>query len=75
MLERPTMLTIKETAKELNLPEHYIRQLCKSGKIVSVKAGVKNLINLQKTIDYFNNPTGSANTDPPDDSGKIRRVS
>jgi len=74
MLEKPTMLTIKETAKELNLSEHYIRQLCKSGKIVSVKAGVKNLINLQKTIEYFNNPTGSENTAPPDDSGKIRRV-
>jgi len=69
MLEIPMMLTINETAKELNLSEHYIRQLCKSGKIVCVKAGVKHLINLQKIIDYFNNPTGNANTDPPDVSG------
>lgn len=37
----PTMLTIKETAKKSGLAEHYIRQLCKTNKIVSIRCGSK----------------------------------
>jgi len=74
MMEIPTMLTIKQTAEMTKLPEHYIRQLCISGKISCVKAGVKNLINLQKLIEYFDNPSEKSNTNSPADSGTIRRI-
>lgn len=50
----PRMLTIKETAKETGLAEYFIRQLCISGEIVTVKAGSKYLVNLDRLIEYLN---------------------
>lgn len=77
MIEIPTMKTIKETAKDFNLPEHFVRTLCKSGKICCVRAGAgtgsKYLINQQKFAEYLNSAS------EPDDTsetgqGKIRRI-
>lgn len=50
----PRMRTIKQTAQETGLPEHFIRQLVKQNKISYVKAGCKALINLDLFIDYLN---------------------
>ena len=55
----PTMLTIKEAAKQSGLAQHYLRQLCISGKIVFVRAGNKYLINYDMLIDYLNNGDNS----------------
>ena len=46
----PTMLTIKEAAKQSGLAQHYLRQLCISGKIVFVRAGNKYLLASQRII-------------------------
>lgn len=56
----PTMLTIKEAAKRSGLAQHYLRQLCISGKIVFVRAGNKYLINYDLLIAYLNNGDNSA---------------
>lgn len=50
----PKMRTIAATAKELELPEHFVRSLVKENKIDFVKAGCKTLINLERFIDYLN---------------------
>jgi len=61
-LKIPTMLTIKETAQETGMAEHFIRSLVLKNEIVHVKAGKKYLINLEKLIDYLN----TANTNKKD---------
>lgn len=50
----PRMRTISATAKELELPENFVRNLVKHNKIPYVKAGRKALINLDSFIDYLN---------------------
>lgn len=50
----PTMLTIAEVAKLTGLPEHFIRTAVNDGRIVSVRAGRKILINYEKFIEYLN---------------------
>ena len=49
----PTMLTIKETAKKTGLAELYIRQLVLKNEICYIKAGRKYLVNLEKLVDYL----------------------
>lgn len=70
MVAIPTMKTIKETAKDFNLPVHFVRQLCKEDKICCVKAGNKFLINQEKFADFLNSPSESKTTE----QGKIRRI-
>ncbi len=53
----PTMLTIKETAKTTGIAEHFIRSLAIENKIIHVRCGKKYLINLEKFIEYLNNPS------------------
>ena len=50
----PKMRTIKQTAQETGLHEHFIRQLVKQNKIVYVRAGNKSLVNLDSLINYLN---------------------
>ena len=52
--EIPRMETIKATAKLFGLPEHFIRQKVISGEIVSVKAGCKYLVNVDRFAEYLN---------------------
>jgi len=54
MLEIPTMLTIKETAQTLHLPEHFIRTKVLDGTFISVNAGNKYLVNIEKALEYLN---------------------
>lgn len=56
----PRMRTIAATAKELNLPEHFVRTLVKQNRIPYVQAGRKALINLDSFIDYLNRNEGGA---------------
>ena len=55
--EIPRMETIKATAKLFGLPEHFIRQKVISGEIVSVKAGCKYLVNVDRFSEYLNSST------------------
>ena len=56
----PHMETIKATAELTGLPEHFIRQKVISGEIVSVKAGRKYLVNVDKLVEYLNTHTERA---------------
>lgn len=58
----PHMLSISETAKEFGLAQHYIRQLCLSGQITTVRAGKKWLINCDRLIDFLNDPKAEKTT-------------
>lgn len=62
-MNTPRMRTIPESAAELkaldqhtSLTQCAIRRLVMEGKIKSVKAGRKHLINLDQLINYLNNP-------------------
>ena len=44
--EVPDMATIKETAEIFKLPEYFIRQLVKSGKVIAIKSGRKIFVNV-----------------------------
>lgn len=50
----PTMVTIKEAAKQTGLSYDYIRKMCLQGKIVYIKAGAKFLVNFEKLVEYLN---------------------
>ena len=50
----PRMLTMREASRETGLSYNHIRSLSKSGKIVSIQAGNRILINREKLIDYLN---------------------
>lgn len=50
----PKMATIKSTAKLFRLSEYFVRQLALSGKIISVRAGNKILINVDRFAEYLN---------------------
>jgi len=67
----PHMATIKQTAKETGLAEHFIRQLCISKKIVAIQAGKKWLINTDRLVDFLNAPPQSGDEAQAE---KIRRI-
>lgn len=50
----PIMLTIPQTAKRLGLHVHFVRACVLDGRAVSVRAGSKYLVNLNRFIDYLN---------------------
>ena len=57
------MRTISETMKEIRaadpktaFTETALRNMIKNGEIPCVKAGCKNLVNLDTLLDYLNNP-------------------
>lgn len=50
----PTMLSIKETAKRVNLSETFIRRLVWDKKIKYVRTGKKYLVNLENLVSYLN---------------------
>lgn len=73
MSKIPRMLTVKQTAEETGLPERFVRRLCASGEIVTVKSGCKYLINLDRLIDFLNGQGKGEDTEPKQ-YGAIRRV-
>ena len=50
----PRMLTIREAAKEVGLSYNYIRSLCLSGRIVSIRVGNRIMVNREKLIAFLN---------------------
>lgn len=54
-IQIPTLLTINETAERTGLSRHFIRTLCVTNKIRTIKAGNKYLINLDKFMEFLNN--------------------
>lgn len=69
----PRMLTVRQTVEATGLPERFIRRLCTSSEIVTVKSGCKYLINLDRLIDYLNGQGKSKDAEPKQCSA-IRRV-
>ncbi|MDD7278613.1 MAG: helix-turn-helix domain-containing protein [Oscillospiraceae bacterium] len=70
----PHMETIKNTAKMFGLAEHFIRHLVKSGEIVSVKAGCKYLVNVDKLAEYLNTHTEGAEQEAPAEAHGIKPI-
>lgn len=66
----PTMLTIKDTSARTGLSEHFLRRLCWSGQITTVKSGRKYLINLEKLIEFLNKGGEVETVYKYEDSGK-----
>lgn len=60
----PTMLTIKQTSSRTGISEYSLRKLVKSGKIIVLQVGNKQLINFERFIDYLN----SSSVDVVDDN-------
>lgn len=52
--EVPNMATIKETAEIFKLPEYFIRQLVKSGKVIAIRSGRKIFVNVEKFAELLN---------------------
>ena len=50
----PRMMTIKETAQLFNLPEYFVRRKALDGEIVTIRAGRKILVNVDKLAEYLN---------------------
>lgn len=73
----PRMRLLKEAAAEIKemdpdsaVTPYYIRQLALEGKIKSVMAGRKRLINFDSLIEYLEKQYQMV----PDNIGKIRRI-
>jgi hypothetical protein len=54
----PHMLGLKEAAAETGLTYYFLRKLCLSGQVVSVRCGGKILVNMDRLIDYLNGDGG-----------------
>lgn len=67
MVEFPRMGTIAQAAAESGIPAYRIRQLCKAGKVRSVRCGRKILVNLPSLAAWMDG------SEPPQQPG-IRRV-
>lgn len=53
----PVMLTIDQAREKTGLSYDFLRKLCLQGKIVSIRAGSKYLINQDALITYLNTGT------------------
>lgn len=49
----PTMITLSEAAKRTGLSYDWLRKMALSGKIRSVRAGSKILINFERLLEYL----------------------
>ena len=62
--KNPTVLTIKDAVQKIKqecpgtaISEHYLRQLIRDGVLPNLKAGNKQLINLDALIEHLTDPT------------------
>lgn len=72
--EVPDMATIKETAEIFKLPEYFIRQLVKSGKVIAIKSGRKIFVNVEKFAELLNTSTINADEDQNEISFGIKPI-
>jgi hypothetical protein len=56
---KPTMLTVRETARTGILPEHALRLLLKAGKLPVIYVGKKAFINYEKLCEQLSDLDGS----------------
>ena len=73
-LDIPRMETIRNTAKILGLPEYFVRSKVNSGEVVSVDAGSKKLVNIDKFINYLNTGTTATTIKDETDSATIQKI-
>lgn len=72
--EVPDMATIKETAEIFNLPEYFVRQLVKSGKVIAIKSGRKIFVNVGKFAELLNTNMINADEDQNELSFGIKPI-
>ena len=72
--EVPDMATIKETAEIFNLPEYFVRQLVKSGKVIAIKSGRKIFVNVGKFAELLNTNVVNADEDQNELSFGIKPI-
>ena len=72
--EVPDMATIKETAEIFKLPEYFIRQLVKSGKVIAIKSGRKIFVNVEKFAELLNTNVVDADEDQNELSFGIKPI-
>lgn len=81
----PRMRTISEASQELKaldkntaITPYFIRKLCLSGVLPTVKAGKKIMVNLNDVLEYMNDPTADKfkprTESTSKESGVIRRI-
>ena len=49
----PQIVSIKQASQRMDLPEYYIRRLCREVPGMAFQSGIKWYINLGKMADYF----------------------
>ncbi|MFR5798430.1 MAG: helix-turn-helix domain-containing protein [Oscillospiraceae bacterium] len=72
--EVPDMATIKETAEIFKLPEYFVRQLVKSGKVIAIKSGRKIFVNVEKFAELLNTNVVNADEDQNELSFGIKPI-
>lgn len=50
----PNMLSVKKAADKFGISEYFLRNLCRAGKVRSVCAGNRWLVNMDSLAAYFN---------------------
>lgn len=74
MAEVPRMRTIQQTADATGLSYHCVRKLCMQHKVIAFQSGRKWLVNLDKFIEYLNNPQEKQTEIAATAPCKIRRL-
>lgn len=64
----PRMLTVKDAAAASGLSVNFIRQLALSGRVVSVRAGNRVIINMESLRDFLERG------EPPVHAGGVHRL-
>ena len=72
--EVPDMATIKDTAEIFKLPEYFVRQLVKSGKVIAIKSGRKIFVNVGKFAELLNTNVVNADEDQNELSFGIKPI-
>lgn len=67
-IKKPTMLTVRETARTGILPEHALRLLLKAGKLPAIFVGKKAFINYEKLCEQLSELDGSERPERRNDS-------
>lgn len=71
---RQTMEYLKEQDSDTAITEWGLRQLVKSGKLKTHRAGNKYLINLDYLIQFLNNPPMEEKEESENNYGTLRQV-
>ena len=72
--EVPDMATIKETAEIFKLPEYFVRQLVKSGKVIAINSGRKIFVTVEKFAALLNTSVVNADENQNETSFGIKPI-